>query len=152
MNHFYRSHASFYKVTTTKGQYGNFTESLTLVYLNIPCYCTYLSGYKQVFAGKLNVVATHRLFCDPLSLLNVSYRVYVAEQRQWFNVLYVDNCNQRQHHFEILLEMIDVQNVDIDSSSSSSSHDEHDNSSSSSSDYSKSSSSDSSSSSSSEEV
>jgi hypothetical protein len=122
----YRQHAYFYHVTNSKGQYGDIVEVATLFAGPIACYCTYLSGGKQVFSGKIQVIATHRLFCNPQPILKSNDKVYVEEYKQWFNILYIDNCNAMNHHWELLLEMIaDPQEVeDLGSSSSSSSSSE----------------------------
>ena len=126
----YNSIAFIYTTSYTIGTYGNQIESLSLKYSGIPCYITYLSGQKQVYVGKNQVLATHRLFCNPQLSLKSSDKVYISGNETWYNVLYVDNCNQMGHHIELLLEQIGDQDIgdlssrsssSIDSSSSSSS-------------------------------
>jgi hypothetical protein len=65
-----------------------------------------LNGQERVFNGKENVIATHRLFCDPLVLTTVD-RIYVNETNTWYNILYIDNANVMAHHYEVLLESIE---------------------------------------------
>jgi len=116
-----------YTPTYTDGIYGNVAETLTLALGPIRCYITKLSGSKQLFVGKLQIIATHRLFCDPQRVLKSNQKIYVVEQDLWFNILDIDNCSNLGHHYELLLESIEgplvVQDDDDSSSSSSSSVD-----------------------------
>lgn len=117
-----RSQFYIYSTTHVVGLYGNVVETTTLKSGPHKCHCTYLSGNKQVFAGKLNVVATNRLFCDLVDIRSDD-RIYVVGIG-WFNCLYLDNCNQHNHHIEVLLERIEEPQV-LDFFSSSSSSEEY---------------------------
>lgn len=111
---------TIYKSSNTVGTYGDVTEVLTHRVGPISCYITSLGGSKTVYAGKLQVVATHRLFMAPTPLIKSSDKVYCDEWEQWFNVLYVDRCSNFNQHYELLLEEVDEQDIQtLDSSSSS---------------------------------
>ena len=120
----YNKHYYLYGTTNTIGDYGNVVESLSLIAGPIKCYATYIGGQKQVFVGKYNTIATHRLFCDKQSLIKSSYKIYILEDDQWYNILYIDPT-YKQHHIELLLETINspqvVEEYDNVGSSSSSS-------------------------------
>ena len=115
--------SSFYRYITTNtvGSYGNVVEGITLKSGPFRCCLTYLGGQKQLYAGKLNIVATHKLYCDPLDITS-SDKVYVVGIG-FFNVQYIDNPAQHNNHYQILLERIEEPQILDESSSSSSSED-----------------------------
>ena len=97
----YKQRFYIYRPTITVGEYGNTVETLDLFKGPLKCYCTYLGGGKQVFAGKMNVIASHRLFCDPIKdIIKTNDRIYVYEYDIFFNILYVDHCITMLHHYE----------------------------------------------------
>ena len=130
----YNKHVTFYSITSVVDAYAAVSESLVLYSGPFKCYCTYIGGSKQVFAGKLNVIASHRLFLDVQSYLSTAMRCYVTEEEQWYNLLYIDKV-YKGNHLELLLEAITEPQVvvsdnyigssssSMDSSSSSSSGD-----------------------------
>jgi hypothetical protein len=112
-----------YRVTTVAGQYGDPIQTNTLLHDDLACYVTALGGSKPVFAGKLQVIATHRLFFPEPSLvgnIRSDDKIYVRRWDQWYNILFVDPCSNFGHHWEVLLETIGRQIIDANHSSSSS--------------------------------
>jgi len=130
----YNKHVTFYSIVSAVDQYAATSESLVYYSGTHRCYNTYIGGSKQVFAGKLNVIASHRLFLDVQPYLSTAMRCYVTEEEQWYNLLYIDKT-YKSHHLELLLEVITEPQVvvsdnyigssssSMDSSSSSSSGD-----------------------------
>lgn len=96
---------------------GGVTRSAVLVN-SYPCYYTMLTGSKQVAFGKNNIVSTHRLFCSPIDIETTDL-VYINQE--WYEILYIDNCNNMGHHYEIYLYRADAPQILDDSSSTSSS-------------------------------
>ena len=84
-----------------------------------PCYYTMLTGNKAVAFGKSNIVSTHRLFCSIIDISTTDL-IYITNEG-WFEVLYIDRCNNMSHHLEVYLYRADAPQILDDSSSSSSS-------------------------------
>jgi hypothetical protein len=82
------------------------------------CYFTMLSGNKQIVFGKNNIVSTHLLFTK---IIDISTTDLVRINDLWYEVTYVDNCNNMNHHLEIYMYRADAPQILDDSSSSSSS-------------------------------
>ena len=130
----YNKQVTFYSIVSTVDAYAAVSEALVLYSGPHKCYNTYIGGSKQVFAGKLNVIASHRLFMDVQSFLSTNMRCWVAEDELWYNLLYIDKV-YKGNHLELLLEAITEPQVvvsdnyigssssSMDSSSSSSSGD-----------------------------
>jgi len=82
------------------------------------CYYTMLTGNKQVAFGKNNIVSTHRLFCK---IIDIETTDLILINGDWYEVLYIDNCNNMNHHLEVYLYRADAPQIIDESSSSSSS-------------------------------
>lgn len=102
------------------------SEIRSLVYKDSKsCYCTSLSGKKEVYNGKFNILADYLLYCDPLDIKTTDL-IYINLMEDngasgWFQIVYIDNCNNMSHHFEIYLLSIGAPQISEVSSSSSSS-------------------------------
>lgn len=101
----YNSTFSVYKPVYTAGLYGNTSITYSISDSSIDCYITYLAGGKTLYVGREQVIATHRLFCNPVDI-KTEDRIYVDDTAKWYNVLYVDNSNVMDHHYEVFLESI----------------------------------------------
>ena len=126
----FNRHFSVYSYQVIDGDFGNWREDKVLVHNAKKCFLTKLSGNKPLYAGKLQTIATHRIFCLPLAIQS-NQRIYCIETEQWFQILDIDDCSGLNHHYEILLSTIN--DPDDTEKSSSSSSEEYSSSSSSSS-------------------
>lgn len=101
---------------------GGVTRILSLKQGNIPCYITYIGGQEQYTPyGKNNVIADYRLFCDPIEVKSTDVvRIVDDDGDNQYNILYIDDCDDLQHHFEIDLLLIKAP-LEIDDNNSSSS-------------------------------
>lgn len=107
---------------SSRNAIGGLNRTLTLKSSNISCYFTHLSDYEQYTYGLKNIEATHRLFCDPI---DVSSTDIIKISNRYYNIKYIDNCNNMGHHYEILLLINQHPLIEEYSSSSSSSMDEY---------------------------
>lgn len=131
---FYNSIFYLYSTPITdRSSIGGIVRTVQLKQSNIPCYITYISGEEQVKYGKNNIVATYRLFCNPIEIDSTDVvRIIDEDGDNWYDVAYIDNCNDMDHHFELNLIGIKAPQEILESSSSSSSSSSLDSSSSSS--------------------
>jgi len=103
---------------------GGITRGLVQKYKNVPCYDTYIQGEEEYNYGKRIVYAERRLFCLPTIQIKSTYLVRIIDDDgdNWYAVLYIDDCDDLQHHYEIdLLWIQSPQEVYGSSESSSSS-------------------------------
>lgn len=108
--------------STGRDNIGGIIRTAALKQGNIKCYCTYLSGEEVYEYGKNNIVATHRLFCNPLEVESTDLvRIIDDDGDNWYNITYIDDCDDLQHHFELALLYIKAPQEILESSSSDSS-------------------------------
>jgi len=86
---------------------GGVIRTLTASTANVSCYITPIQGNEEYKYGKQNVVADYRMFIDPMEIKTTDLIKVVDEfGTTWYNVLYVDDCDDLGHHYEVDLLMI----------------------------------------------
>ena len=120
----YNDTAFCYRVSTTADEHGCAIETTALV-ATLSCRCNYLSGGKQVFAGKRQVVATHRVWMPTHDAVAEDCRLYLPNDDLQLDVLKVYRVRgyaANVHHMEVLCE--ELGGVPIGGASSSSESDD----------------------------
>jgi hypothetical protein len=92
---------------TDRGANGGIIRTLVPLTSNVPCYITPISGNETYKFGKNNIIGDFRMFVDPMEISTTNLVKVVDEfGTTWFNVLYIDNADDLDHHFEVdLLEV-----------------------------------------------
>ena len=104
----------------SKDTYGGVERVLVLRVSGIKCYETELTEEEVYRYGRQQVIADHLIFCAPISICATD-KIYCYGSDSWYDVNYIDDCNDMEHHYEILCRTIRAPEVYEYSSSSSSS-------------------------------
>ena len=92
---------------TAHDSIGGIVRTLVPLTANVSCYVTPITGNEFYKYGKQNVMADFRMFCDPMEVKTTDLVKVVDEfGTTWYNVLYVDDADELNHHFEIDLIQI----------------------------------------------
>lgn len=96
---------------TGRNDIGGVEKTAILRQANISCYATEIDEDTYYEYGKDTVKATHRLFCDLLSTIYSSDKIYLTGPSLWADILFIDNCNSMDDHMELALLTIKAPEV-----------------------------------------
>ena len=91
---------------------GGVEKTPILKQANISCYSTELDEDTFYLYGKTQVIATHRIFCNLLSDIKSSDKIYIHGPALWADILFIDNCNSQDHHLELAVKTIKAPEID----------------------------------------
>jgi hypothetical protein len=96
---------------TGRNDLGGVERALVEKQMGIACYQTEIDEDELFQYGKLQVVATHRIFCNLLSDIASSDKIYLHGPALWMDILFIDNCNAQNDHLEIAVLTIKAPEV-----------------------------------------
>lgn len=105
---YYDNTATIQRKTSTNNSYGNIVESWSNV-ATISCLINQVSSNEQFEAGQLEKLATHKLFCEISTDIEIEDRVLFSGE--YYRVVSIPkNTVNRDNHYKIFLQYLGLDN------------------------------------------
>lgn len=102
LSNFFNKTAVFKSVTKTADAYGGSSEVESTI-KTVPCSIRPLSGAERAYRESINVLATHRIYCEYFTTaIAEKDKIYIGDTE--YNIRLIKNPGGRDKHFEIDVE------------------------------------------------
>jgi head-tail adaptor len=92
-----------YSVADTQDAIGGPTLPETKIHSSVPCLIEVLSGSERQRLGREGLIVTHMIYADTTNAIVEKNVIKMDSDSKIFDVIQVDNVQERDHHYEILV-------------------------------------------------